>query len=160
MNRTHWSSMSRTLTALGLGFLLVTTAASNPASAEGNDVEKCKATLLQCSSMLETVQKQRDTALAEQAQCEVSLKETQQKLELALKAIKPGGGGLTHRRALDLLELSMKALEKVPESETSSAELISATRRLRAFQEKATGLSLKLTEQATRATDSAAAPPR
>src|SRR4051812_26308279 len=135
---------------------LILIAYSGAASGNDNDLENCRSTLQQCGSMLSEVQRQRDGLLAAKAECEASLQTVSQELELVKLALATKkGGGLTHRRALDMMDLSMRYLEKAPETD-SPAELLAARRRLRKVQEKATAISQRLIEQADSATAASA----
>jgi hypothetical protein len=147
--------LERPFSAIGAG-LLIAVAASGTASAEDGDLDKCKDGLQKCSGLLGVVQHQRDAALTARAQCESSLSKAKLELELLKRDHKPG---LTHRKALELLELSMQVLEKTPESEVGPTELLLATRKLRTVQEKATDLSVKLTERAVKLNGRAVAAP-
>jgi hypothetical protein len=140
----------RLMRAVTMG-ALVLIAYSGPASGNDNALESCKSTLQQCGNMLSQVQAQRDSLLAANAQCETSLQTVREELKLVKLALAAKKGeGLTHRQALDMMDLSMRYLEKAPEAD-SPAELLAATRRLRKVQEKATAISQRLTEQATSA---------
>ncbi len=143
------------LSAIGLG-LLVISATSGNAAAETSELANCKDTLQACRDMIGSMRQQRDAAESARMQCEAERLAVVRELDLFKGLRKPGG--LTHRQALALMELSMKTLEKPPDAEASPAELLYATRKLRLYQEKATSLSKKLTDQATKASEAVASP--
>jgi hypothetical protein len=158
MRRTRGASASLlllVLPAMGVGFWL-TAALSRPAAAQKADIQSCGAALRACSDMLADLQRQRDAAIAASTKCQTALSDANLKLALLEKSKVPGG--LTHRDALSLIDLSMNVLQDAAESDISPAELIAATRSLRLYQTKANGLSLKLTQRATQASQSTESP--